>query len=192
MEKKIATIIKAIAFTENGGQPDVNNLKAGKSGETKSMLQFLPATWKEYSKQVSGQDNLPMTPENEAQVTYHKVEDWLNNGYTPEQIFSTWNSGRPNAYKKNLKGTNSSGVVYDTPGYVNRAMTYFNQFNNEGTKKSPEGGQITIKKPGMSAGLIPSQSEITPLKSGMIQPKMKEMKEAKQMQTPTAKTSKPI
>lgn len=178
MDTQIANIIKAIAYTENGGKPNVNKLKSGKSGETKSMLQFMPATWKEYSKQTSGQDNLPMTPENEALVTYHKVGDWLNSGYSPEQIFSMWNSGRPDAYKQGVKGVNSKGIKYDTPSYVKKATNFLSQFNKE-TQKNPTDnmGQVVMQND-QSSGMIPQSSQ-TPPQSGLIAPQMKQIKQAR-------------
>lgn len=141
-DPKVVNIIKALSYTENGGKPNVSNLKAGGSGELKSMLQFEPTTWKEYSKQVTGKDNLPVTPENESVVAYGKVSDWLKNGYTPEQIASVWNSGRPQAYQQGNKGINKSGVNFDTPNYVKKFSSYLNEF--EGTKNSPGGSQKGI------------------------------------------------
>lgn len=152
--KQALSILKAIAYTENGGAPNVAKPKAGKSGEMKSILQFLPATWKDYSKQVTGKDDTPLTPENEMSVGLQKVQNWLESGYSPEQIFSTWNAGKPNAYKNNVKGVNSSGVSYNTPAYVKKAMGYLNQFNSEGNQDS-------YVAPPYQKGMIPEQTPPT-------------------------------
>ena len=82
------SIVKALAYTENGGAPDISNLSAGQSGEEKSIFQFMPDTWKIYAKQVFGDPNTPLTPENESVVTYQKVNNWLNEGYSVKQIAS--------------------------------------------------------------------------------------------------------
>ena len=37
----VDAVTKGIAYTENGGMPDINNLRAGPTGEMKSIFQFL-------------------------------------------------------------------------------------------------------------------------------------------------------
>ncbi len=167
MDLNIANIVKALVYTENGGKP--KEAKAGKSGEVKSYFQFLQPTWKEYSKQVSGQDNLPLNKENEVKVVYAKVSDWLNHGYSPEQIFSMWNSGRPNAYKQGVKGVNKSGVAYDTPGYVKKATNYLSQFEKE-TKNPQQESPIVKSNQGMIKPTQPQEGMITsnPMKQGLM------------------------
>ena len=180
IDTKIANIVKSIAYTENNGQPDLSNPKAGASGEMKSTFQFLPETWREWSTQASGQKDLPMTPENEAMVTYHKVGDWLNNGYTPEQIFSMWNSGRPNAYKQGLKGTNSKGIKYDTPAYVKKATNYLKQFqDNSGVATSATKNTQNVGGQVASSGMISKQpiQPITQQNPGLITPGMKQARQ---------------
>lgn len=165
--KKALSILKAIAYTENGGQPNISKSKAGKSGEMKSVLQFLPATWKEYSKQVTGKDGLPLNPETEMTVGYHKVDNWLSDGYTPEQIFSMWNSGKPNAYRNNVKGINKNGVSFDTPSYVKKATNYLNEFegNNLQTKGALNEGKPAVNK--KQEGLL--QTNIPQSEKGLYQ-----------------------
>lgn len=167
--KKALAILKAIAFTENGGKPNSSKPRAGKTGEMKSVFQFEPATWKDYSKQVTGKDDTPLTPESEMAVAYQKVNEWLGHGYTPEQIFSTWNSGRPNAYKQNYKGVNKKyGVAYDTPGYVKKATNYLNQFENEAPKNPPQAEAVSMNQPNTSAGLIPNQQLSPTTQKGVL------------------------
>lgn len=129
-EKEAAIILKALAYTENGGKPGQS--KAGKSGEMKSIFQFLPSTWALYSKQTLGQE-VPLTPESEMEVVHKKVSDWLDHGFTREQIASMWNAGerKPDAYKQGHKGTNKFGVNYDTPSYAKKVATYAKQFEKE-------------------------------------------------------------
>jgi hypothetical protein len=131
-------ITKAIAYTENGGKPDLKNPKKGKTGETASIFQFEPATWKNDAQQVLGNPDAPLTPENETTVVDTKVKQWLQKGYTPQQIFSMWNAGvgEPDAYTgKFSDGTSSSGVnpkygvAYSVPKYVDTAMSYLKEFN---------------------------------------------------------------
>lgn len=142
-------ITKALAYTENGGHPDANNTKAGKTGELKSIFQFEPSTWKTYSKEVTGQSDTPITPEAEAYVVHQKVADWVKKGklagksddQIAAEIGSEWNSGNPNAYQQNHVGVNKKyGVKYDTPGYSKKVVDYTNEF-----LKGGDGGQVATK-----------------------------------------------
>jgi len=133
-------LAKGLAYTENGGKVDLANTKAGKTGEMKSIYQFTPPTWKNYAQQVFGDPNTPMTNDNETYVVLHKVNGWLKEGYTPEQIASMWNAGtgEPNAYTgKFSNGTSSKGinkkygVAFDVPTYAKKVTKYTNQFLSE-------------------------------------------------------------
>ena len=151
-EKQIKAIVKALGYAENGGKPDVKNLKAGPTGEMKSIFQFTPDTWKLYSKQIAGKE-LPMTPDNESNVVYKKVEKWLAEGHNVEEIASMWNAGeqRPEAYKQNWKGTNKKyGVAYDTPAYAAKVKSYADSFiksDNQGSQQGTTTPNTTTKQP---------------------------------------------
>lgn len=135
-QKLSLAITKALAYTENGGEPSTSSEKAGKSGELKSIFQFLPATWKADAKEVTGNENLPLTPANEALVAHgivsKQVDTGLAAGKTPDtiakEVASSWNAGNPNAYKENVKGVNKEGVSYDTPAYADKVSSYTKQF----------------------------------------------------------------
>lgn len=126
--QQILAIVKAIAYAENGGKP--SEPKAGATGEMKSIFQFTPGTWKQYSKEAFGKE-LPMNTENESAVVFHKVQKWVDDGYNVQQIASMWNAGegRPDAYKQNWKGVNKQyGVSYDTPAYAEKVFNYAKDF----------------------------------------------------------------
>lgn len=134
MDNKTKALIytKALALTENGGK--IGEPKAGKTGEMKSIFQYTPNTWKAYSKEITGKE-LPLTKENEVLVTHQKVQKWVDEGKTGEQIASMWNAGpgKPNAYKENWKGVNKKyGVAYDTPAYAKKFMAYATKVEQEG------------------------------------------------------------
>lgn len=182
MDTKIASRVKALAYTENNGKPDIKNPKAGKTGEMKSIFQFTPDTWKLYAKQTSGDENLPMTAENEAQVVYHKIGDWMNQGYSDEQIASMWNAGeqRPDAYKQNFKGINKKyGIAYDTPAYAEKFTKYVKEFEQEagGETKIPsiKEGKNVATKPNNNPGMI--QPQFSPQKTGVMPPAMKQVRQ---------------
>ncbi len=141
MEKENLTnaLVKALAYTENGGAPNLSSPKAGKTGETKSIFQFLPATWKRYAKEIYGNENVPINADTETYLVSQKVKNWIDKGYNARQIASMWNAGeaKPNAYKQGWKGTNK-GVSYNTPDYANKVLKYSKQFYKEKTSGGPD------------------------------------------------------
>lgn len=148
MNPQAAAIVKALAYTENGGAPNMSNPTAGQTGEMKSIFQFEPGTWKAYAKQASGNPNLPLTPENESLVAYSKVDDWLKKGYSTSQIASMWNAGEgeSNAWEgkfsdgSSSQGTNEKyGVKYDVPGYAQKVSSYAKQFLGEVLSRNQQG-----------------------------------------------------
>ncbi len=137
------SIVKGLAYAENGGKLDIANPSAGKTGETKSIFQFTPATWKNYSRQVFGSEK-PMNADTETYVVRQKVKKWVDQGRTTSQIASMWNAGegRPDAYKQGWKGMNTKyGVSYDTPAYASKVLKYSKQFYQEKKSNSNQGGQ---------------------------------------------------
>ena len=166
LDMKVASVVKGLAFAENGGIPDVSNPSQGQTGEMKSIFQFTPDTWKNYAQQVSGKADLPMTPENESLVAYHKVGDWMQKGYTVPQIASMWNAGvgEPNAYTGKFSDGSSStginkkyGVKYDVPGYAKKVADYAQQFSQESPEQQPmkQAQDISLKKQTQSASVKP-------------------------------------
>ncbi len=113
LDQDAVNLAKAIRQTETGNKP-----VTGASGETASRYQFMPETWKAWSKQYLGIDNAPITLENENKVAYSKIKELKDKGMRPDQIASIWNSGKPD-YKGNV-GVNSKGVAYDVPAYVSK------------------------------------------------------------------------
>lgn len=131
-------ITKAIGYAENGGAPDPNKTRAGKTGELKSIFQYTPETWKAYAKQYLGDENAALTPDSETEVTLRKVGDLLDSGYTAKQIASEWNSGDKNAYTGKFTNGNPSiginrkyGVRYDVPSYARKVNDYAKKFMTE-------------------------------------------------------------
>ncbi len=182
--QKALAIMKALALTENGGKLDLNNSKAGQSGEMKSIFQFTPGTWKMYSKEILGKDNVPLDKNSEAVVVSGKISKWLDEGLKPQEIASIWNSGKPDAYLQDHKGTNKYGVQYNTPGYVKK----FDQHLQE-TEKSLAGngdmGQGPINQGFVKPANNPTQVATQPQsqKSPTLPDLMKtnQMKQVKQI-----------
>lgn len=181
---KVVALTKAIAYNENGGKPTV--AKEGKSGEMKSIFQYTPDTWKNYSTQMSGQE-LPMTPDNETAVTMKKVKDWLEKGYTEQQILSMWNAGigEPDAYSGKFSdgtpsnGKNKYGVDYDVKGYVDNGMKHFESFQKEGqapeaSKQPPQAAQVANATQAAPKAPVPVQAQNKPMENTPKQNKPRE------------------
>ena len=155
-------IVKAIAYTENGGAPDIGNPSAGQSGEMKSTFQFMPDTWKIYSKQVFGSEK-PLTPQNESLVVYQKVDNWLKEGYTVKQIASMWNAGeqKPDAYLGN-QGKNKQGVPYNTTKYATKVDSYAKQFGHQDAVTTSQTQPSTVAMTQPTSQPVSQSGMVTP------------------------------
>lgn len=139
------SVVKGIAYAENGGKVDIHNPQAGQSGEVKSIFQFTPATWKNYAGKVLGNPDAPLTADNETYVVNEKVKQWIKEGHTAGQIASMWNAGtgEPDAYKgkfsngKTSIGKNKYGVKFDVPKYADSVMKYATQFYQADQSQEP-------------------------------------------------------
>jgi len=159
LDPKALLLTKAIGMQEGGGQ--VNYNARGQSGEM-GAYQWTQPTWQAQAKQVLGDANAPMTPTNQNQVAYSVVKGYLDQGYTPAQAASMWNSGKKNAYQgAGNVGTNSSGVAYDTGAYVSGVQKYAEQLYNS----QP---QPTVGIPTANAGDGNDTSSQSPSVSGFI------------------------
>jgi len=157
-EKISRAITKALAYAENGGKPDIDNPRKGKTGELKSIYQFTPSTWKLYAKEVMGDENSPLTADNETYVVNEKVKKWVNQGYTSRQIASMWNAGEKekDAYTGKFSngqpstGVNKKyGVKFDVPSYASKVQDYSKEFYSEKPKEplavaQKEGGNTAL------------------------------------------------
>lgn len=140
------SITKGLAYTENGGSLDISNPKKGMTGETKSIFQFEPPTWKRYSREAFGRDNVPMNSDTETYVVQNKVKNWIKKGYKARQIASMWNAGEqePDAYTGKFSDGSSStgvnkkyGVKFDVPGYADKVLQYSKKFYEEKSGQKP-------------------------------------------------------
>lgn len=150
-------ITKAIAYQENGGKLDLEKTSAGKSGEMKSIFQFTPETWKKYSKEVLGKDNVPLDNDHETYVVKQKVRKWIDDGKTTSQIASMWNAGegKPDAYKENNVGINKYGVKYDTPTYAKNVLNYAKKFYTEKSQQNSNESTVQPNKIAVSPQTTP-------------------------------------
>lgn len=132
-------VAQAIRQTESNG----NFTAQGKSGEY-GAYQWEPATWAAQS--AAAGVNVPLqdaTPAQQNQVAYTQIKKWKDQGYNVGQIASMWNAGEgdPDAYLNGNKGTNSSGVSYDTQAYAQKVATAYQQYK---TQQPTQNGQTPV------------------------------------------------
>jgi|ERR1700734_234256 len=186
---------KAIAYTENGGKPNLANPSAGKSGELKSIFQFEPSTWAADSQEVFGKSGVPLNNDTESYVATQMIEKQLQEGKTLPQVFSSWNAGpgEPDAYTGKFSngqpsvGRNKEGVSFNVPAYVKTAMNYYNQFSQDSGGTAQNGGAAAVPP---TQGVAPDaqkfKSDIATIQSlvkkGQMTPQQKAQKQTQQPQ----------
>lgn len=174
LDPKAYILTKAIAYQENGGKTPDYTVKGG-SGEY-GAYQYLPATWTARATKYLGANPPALqnaTPDQQNEVTYKWVEDKLSQGYTPAQVASMHNAGdgAPNAYLGN-KGTNSSGVNYDTKSYVNNVQKYAEMLYNGQTPGGSKTPDVAAPTPpstanNSSGAFFPASSSDSPTMAGL-------------------------
>jgi hypothetical protein len=124
-------IAEAIKSVESGGNYEAQ----GGSGEF-GAYQFMPETWADWSSQYADEvlkqstAELEPTPENQDAVAKWKIQQLVNQGYTPQQVASIWNSGSPEWEGKT--GTNQYGINYDVPNYVRKVTNALQNMAGQG------------------------------------------------------------
>jgi hypothetical protein len=69
----------------------------------------------------------PQTKSNEEYVVAVKVQKWLDQGKSKEQIFLSWNAGE--RATKCSKGINKKGVPFDSCQYIKKASDHYALIN---------------------------------------------------------------
>lgn len=138
LDPRAQTLTKAIALQEGGGKYLPYTSKSGdvpNASQAGGRYQFMPKTWSNYAGQVLGNSNAPMTPENQNQVAYTKVHEWLKKGYTPAQVASMWNAGEnaPNAWKPGTKQAHGN-----TPQYVANVQKYGQELTKQNAPQTAQ------------------------------------------------------
>ena len=118
-------LTKAIRQQESGG----NYNASGDAGTSTGAYQYQPNTWKQYVGQILGDQNAPMTPENQNAVTYGMVKTWKDSGMGPAEIAAKWNSGSNTGWENKVGTTNINGqaIDYNVPQYVQGVVNNFKQ-----------------------------------------------------------------
>ncbi len=119
----IDRIAQAIKQIESGGNYNAVSPDGGRGA-----YQFT-GTWDAWSsayakKNGLGTGPLPMTPQYQDAVAKDRIWTFVNQGYSPKEIASLWNSGHPDWVGR--YGVNSAGVAYNVPAYVGRFEQAYN------------------------------------------------------------------
>lgn len=157
LDPQAVALAQAIRQTESNG----NFTAQGKSGEY-GAYQWEPGTWATQS--AAAGVNVPLedaTPAQQNQVAYTQIKQWKDAGYNVGQIASMWNAGAgdPDAYLNGNKGTNSSGVSYDTQAYAQKVATAYQQFKTQQPAQTPQ-------TPATGANTTPGETFTGDLASG--------------------------
>lgn len=160
LDQDAVNLAKAIRHHESGG----NFAARGKSGEY-GAYQFMPDTWKQWSRQYLGRD-VPLeraTPQEQNEVAYKRIKEWKDKGFNVGEIASAWNAGegRKDAYKTGFKGVNSQGVAYDTGAYAEKVARTYQEMKRGGVQTAGVGSYPTPPevKPFQAAEVAPEQKK---------------------------------
>lgn len=158
LDQQALNLAKAIRRAETGTSTDPYNAK-GASGEY-GAYQFMPDTWKQWAGQYLQDASAEMSIENQNRVAYAKIKELKDQGLSPVEIASMWNSGDKMSYtgvrsdgKTPTVGRirNSAGVEVDidVPGYAKKVSQFYNELKM-GSQAAPIGAtqfQTTVPRP---------------------------------------------
>lgn len=133
-DPQVVNLAKSIIHVESGG--DFN--AKGASGES-GAAQWMPSTWKAQAKEVLGDENAQMTPENQKAVLYSVIKKDKDSGLNPAQIAAKWNSGSAHGWESKT-GTNAEGVAYDVPAYVKKVTSQYQTLKQQSGTNSQSTG----------------------------------------------------
>lgn len=121
----VIALSKAIFQHESGGNFDA----VGDAGTSHGAGQWQAATWKAQAKDVLGDANAQMTPDNQKAVIQVSIAKDKAAGLNPAQIAAKWNSGSPTGWENKIGTTTINGqqIHYDVPAYVKAVTDLYHQ-----------------------------------------------------------------
>lgn len=127
LDAGVVNLSKAIRQQESGG----NYNAVGDNGTSQGAYQWQPGNFAKDATQFGLNPN-DFSPVNQDKVAYAQINAYKQAGYSPDQIASLWNSGKPDATGNvGVTEINGKPVNYDTPKYVQGVMNYFNQYKQQ-------------------------------------------------------------
>ncbi len=143
MDQDVINLAKAIRQRESGG----NFNAVGDAGTSKGAYQWQPGTWKGHAKEILGDENAEMTPDNQNAVAYGVILKDKQKGLNPAQIAAKWNSGQPDGWENKIGTTTINGkkIKYDVPAYVKEVTDTYQKL------KATPAPTSTMGKPALTA-----------------------------------------
>ena len=156
LDKDVVNLAKAIRQVESGNR-EVLPKEGSKLGGA-SRYQFTHDTWKSSAKKFLGDENAPLTLQNENQVAYKQIKEWKDAGKNVGQVASLWNSGDDQAYLgtfgpnhrlagKPSVGRNEWGVDYDVPGHAQKVASAYQVIKAQEQLLSGRNQPVTPQQP---------------------------------------------
>lgn len=163
----VIALSKAIFQKESGG--DFNAV--GDNGTSHGAGQWQASTWKAQAKDVLGDENAQMTPENQKAVIQVTIAKDKAAGLNPAQIAAKWNSGSATNWE-NKVGTNTINgqpIKYDVPAYV-KGVTELYQKNKGATASTPMSNPTNSPTTALQSPVAPGQTQQPSAGSTGLQP----------------------
>lgn len=156
----VIALSRAILKRESGG----NFNAVGDAGTSHGAGQWQSATWKAQAKQVLGDENAAMTPQNQKAVIAGSVAIDKANGLNPAQIAAKWNSGQPNGWENKIGVTTINGqqIKYNVPQYVKDVTDLYRQYKTAGaqTPQAPQAPETPIAPEKPKEDLLGQASDV--------------------------------
>lgn len=148
----VIALSKAIFQHESGG--DYNAV--GDAGTSHGAGQWQAATWKSQAKDVLGDENAPMTPDNQKAVIQVSIAKDKASGLNPAQIAAKWNSGSPDGWENKIGTTTINGqqIKYNVPAYVKAVTDLYQQNKGQGNPVSSTLQGSQPQGSGFGGGLV--------------------------------------
>ncbi len=127
---------KAVFQHESGTNYDAT----GDAGTSKGAGQWQGGTWKEQAKNVLGDENAPMTPDNQSVVAQGTFRHWFTPkekgglGLDAAQAAAKWNSGSEHGWENKVGTTTINGqqIKYNVPQYVKSVTELYQGYKTQG------------------------------------------------------------
>lgn len=142
-------LTKSLKRSETPGSSDPYN-QSGDNGTSTGAYQIQNKYWKPWAKQYLGDENAPMTEENQNKLAYTRVKSLLDAGNSQSQVASIWNHGSPDY--QGVVGDkvypDGAKIHYDVPAYVDKVQRNYQKIQSEIQKgfnptpySNPDSGQ---------------------------------------------------
>lgn len=143
-------LTKAIFQHESG--MDYN--AKGDAGTSIGAGQWQNATWKSQAKDVLGDENAQMTPENQSVVAQGTIRKLIKEGKNAAQIAAIWNSGNDTGWENKVgkRTINGQVISYNVPKYVKDVTDLYQQYKGQLEQQN-------INQPEQDKGFLQNEGE---------------------------------